>query len=120
MDGLPATPYEARSFRSLTVSCSPSKNGSSEMRHPSAAEGKKTHLLPRPKRDDPSRRPVTVSRYRSRTFQFILPRYDSIAQRSLLFCGVPGTRADAMSLKPFTSVTKSLPDRLVRSVVLVC
>ncbi len=59
MAALPAAPYEARSFRSLSAPTS-RRNGSSEARQANAPEGKKPHLRSGPNREEPSRRPVTV------------------------------------------------------------
>src|SRR5688500_5065412 len=60
-DWYPFTPHEARSFRSDSHS-KRSMKPSSPIRQATAADGKVPHWLSGPKREEPSRRTLSVSR----------------------------------------------------------
>src|SRR2546430_11621830 len=60
---LPVLPALRRSFSSLTAGMSRRRNGSSLRRHATAAEGKTAHLLFAANLEEPSARPVPVTRY---------------------------------------------------------
>ena len=59
---MPVSPMLVRSFR-FEITSLPFRKSSSDILQASAAEGKKAYLLLTPNLEDPSARPVNVTRY---------------------------------------------------------